>query len=96
MKTYFENRFVREKQLYDPSYSMDTYMQEAYGKGRWIRRLWEAAQAPAGDMHRAVYEDWVLIHGTDDERKRVEAAKALELGYHEYQDDPASDESEGY
>jgi Phosphotransferase enzyme family len=39
VKTYFEESFVRRLSHEKPSYDMATYQDEAYGRGRWLRRL---------------------------------------------------------
>ena len=40
IKSQFEEAFVRYTARYIPSYNIEMYHDEAYGRGRWIRRLW--------------------------------------------------------
>ena len=39
MRTYFEQAFVEKLSRRVPNYNMETYQDEAYGKGYWLRRL---------------------------------------------------------
>ncbi|KAI9714501.1 MAG: hypothetical protein M1820_000462 [Bogoriella megaspora] len=44
IKTHFEQTFVEQLELQYPGYTMSDYQEDAYGKGRWIRRLARFAQ----------------------------------------------------
>ena len=39
IKQHFEDRFVEQLAEIYPGYTKDSYLEEAYGKGRWIRLL---------------------------------------------------------
>ena len=39
LKAYFEHAFVEKISLRVPAYTLSTYHDEAYGRGRWLRRL---------------------------------------------------------
>ena len=39
MRAYFENSFVQRMSLLSPAYTPAAYQDEAYGTGRWLRRL---------------------------------------------------------
>ena len=60
LRAYFETEYVRKVSASTPSYSMTKYRDEAYGKGRWLRRLYRFATRGLGncvDYHH--YETFV-------------------------------------
>ncbi|KAK3624587.1 hypothetical protein LTR56_020934 [Elasticomyces elasticus] len=52
VKEYFESSFAeRVMRIDDATTSKRTYMDEAYGTGRWLRRLWRFARYGVNDQH---------------------------------------------
>lgn len=63
IKQRFEETFVEQMTELYPGYDMEAYVEEAYGKGRWIRRIARFAVKGYNDTQdferfKALDEDW--------------------------------------